>query len=239
MIRRKSRLARKEEAKSIHRAIFYGGLTFLIALGLVFLGIPVLIRMAIFLGNLRSSSLSVETQDTLPPPPPRLSPILEATNSAQIKIEGFAEPGAVVKIFASDILEKETVANKNGTFSIGSFELTLGKNEIHALATDEAGNTSQKSNRLTVSYDRTPPELSILEPAKENRLIEEENKITVKGKTEKGATVYINDHIVIIDSEGNFQYPVTFGEGENEINVKATDQAGNRTEEKIIVNYSP
>ena len=87
MRRRRSRLTRKEDALNLRRAVIFGGLTVVLALGLVFLGIPALIRMAIFLCNLRSSSQPIETGDTLAPSAPRLKSLPEATNSAQIKID--------------------------------------------------------------------------------------------------------------------------------------------------------
>lgn len=238
MKRKKSRLTRKEEAKSIRRAIVYGGLTFILALGLIFLGIPLLIKMAIFLGNLRSSSLPVETKDTFPPPPPILKSLPEATNSAQINIQGYAEAGATVKIFLPGEAEKEIVADKEGSFALADMKLTPGKNQIQALAVDEAGNASQKSEKLIIFYDESPPEVEISEPAEGASFFGEENQIEIKGKTEEGATVYINEHLVVVDREGNFQYPVMLKGGENSIQILVTDKAGNETTKEIVVNYS-
>jgi hypothetical protein len=70
--RRFSRLARKEEVRSLRQAFFFGILTIVFLLLLIFLGIPALIKMAIFLGEIRSSSTPVKTEDLLPPAPPIL-----------------------------------------------------------------------------------------------------------------------------------------------------------------------
>jgi len=236
---RRSRLRRKEEARSLRQAIFFGTLTVVLALGLVFLGIPVLIRMAIFLGELRSSSLPVETKDVLPPAPPRLRPLLEATNSAQIIVQGFAEPGSTVEVLLGGISTKKIIAEDDGAFKASGITLTLGRNEIIVTATDEAGNTSQESGKINIDYDETPPELEVSEPADGATLFGEENKITIKGKTEEKTTVTVNDRFVIVDSGGNFEYPFTLDEGENTILVVATDKAGNKTEKEIKVTYSP
>lgn len=238
MKRRKSRLTRKEETRSIRKAILYGGLTFILALGLVFLGIPILIKMAVFLGNLRSSSLPVETKDTLPPSPPVLKPSYKATNSAEIDIQGFAEPGSLVKIFLTGVSQKEIISSQDGSFSFANLRLTLGKNEIHTIAIDEAGNTSQESGKLTIFYDTTAPELEILEPPDGETFFGTKDKVDVKGKTGEETTVYINDHLVVVDREGNFQYPIALKEGENLIKVLALDEAGNETTKEITVNYS-
>lgn len=237
--RRKSRLTRKEESRSIRRAVFYGCLTVALAFGLIFLGIPALIKMAIFLGSLRSSSLPIETKDTLPPSSPRLQPLPEATNSAQISIHGSAEPGSTVKIFLTGMPEKETIADNDGAFSHTNLVLTLGKNEIYAIAVDKAGNEGQQSERLTIFYDKTAPELEILEPSDGAEFFGEQNNIEIKGKTEAEAIIFINDHLIVVDKEGNFHYPLNLGEGDNQIKVIATDKAGNQAEQEIKVNYSP
>jgi len=235
---RRSRLRRKEDARSLRRAVVFGGLTVVLALGLVFLGIPALIRMAIFLGNLRGSSQPVETGDTLAPSAPQLKSLPEATNSAQIKIEGFAEAGSTVEIFLSGMSNKEVVAESEGTFN-ASLRLTLGRNDILATATDENGNTSQKSDKLIIYYDNTSPSLEINEPLDNVEYFGEENTITIKGKTEEEVTITVNERMVIVDSEGNFEYPLNLSEGENLIQVKAIDKAGNITEEERKVTYSP
>jgi bacillopeptidase F len=237
-MRKFSRLARKEEKRSIRQAIFYGGLIFILALGIIFLGIPVLIKMAIFLGNLRSSSMPVELKDTLPPTPPVLKPLPEATNSAQLVVGGFAESGATVKIFLTGGEEKEVVADNEGTFTFDNLKLTLGKNEIYALATDKAGNKSVESEKIIVWYDNTPPELEITQPTDKMTISEEDNKLEVIGKTDPEATVLVNEHLVVVDREGNFKYPLTLSLGENEIKIMATDKAGNQTEKSLIITYS-
>lgn len=235
---RRSRLARKEEARSIRQAIFYGGLTVILAFALIFLGIPALIKMAVFLGNLRSSSIPVETKDVIPPSPPRMKPLSEATNSAQINIQGFAEPGSTVKIFLSGITEAETITDNDGLFSYTGINLTLGKNEIYTLATDAAGNTSQESGRLVIFYDDVAPNLEVSEPPDGKEFFGPEGGIKIKGKTEEGATVYINGHLAIVGFEGNFEYPLNLSQGENPIKITAMDKAGNQTEKEIKVNYT-
>jgi len=237
---RRSRLLRKEEARSLRQAIIFGSLTIILALGLVFLGIPALIKMAIFLGNLRSSSLPVETKDILAPAPPRLKPLLEATNSAQVMVQGFAEPKSTVEILLSGTSVKTVITEENGSFKAGGIKLTLGKNDIVATAADEAGNTSQESGKIIIYYDETSPELEISDPADGSTYFgNEEDEIAVKGKTEEKVTVTINERIAIVDSEGNFEYPFSLAEGENQILVVATDKAGNKTEKEIKVTYEP
>ncbi len=241
MARRKrfSRLARKEEARNLRQAILFGFLTITILFLLIFLGIPALIRMAIFLGNLRSSSLPVETGDVLPPAPPVLSSLPPATNSAQIDLHGFAEAGTTVEIFLNKISTSKLVVEKGGTFAVNKFTVTSGRNEIFAEATDDAGNTSQSSEKIIIFYDTEPPKLIISEPEDGASLIGEESPVKILGITEEEARAAINEHLVIVSQEGDFEFSLPLSEGENLIKVVATDQAGNQTEKELTVNYSP
>lgn len=230
-----SRLVRKQEARNFRRAVFFGFLTVLLALALVFLGIPALIKMAIFIGNLRSSYTPVETKDVLPPVPPRLKPLPEATNLEQIKIEGFAEQGATVEIFLNGVFKEKIITETNGSFLASNLKLNQGRNEIYTTATDQAGNTSQKSDILIINYDNTPPEFTIKEPANNSVFSSEEKTIEIKGETEGGVTMTINDHFVIVSPEGKFSSSFTLSAGENKIKVVVTDKAGNQTEQQITV----
>lgn len=235
---RRSRLVRKEARRNLRRAVVFGFLTVLLAFVLIFLGIPALIRMAIFLGNLRSSSLPVETGDIVPPAPPRLAPLPEATNSARITVQGFSEPGSVIEIFLDGSTAKETVTEEDGSFR-SDLGLSSGRNEISVIAKDEVGNTSQRSARLIVFYDNEPPELELDPSVEGTEYSDQKKEAIIKGKTEEGVRVTINDRMVIVDSQGNFEYPLLLSEGENPILIRATDKAGNQTEKEITLTYTP
>jgi len=230
-----SRLIRKQEKKNLRRAILFGLLSLLLILSLLYLGIPALIKLSIFLGNLRSSYLPSEQEDTIPPTAPILSPLAEATFSAEINLSGFAEPGAMVEIFVSGISQEKIVAGNDSTFSVGNLKLTEGTNEIYATATDKAGNISQPSEKIIVVLDKTPPTINILEPKNKTIFYGNQKAIEIKGEIEEGTTVTINDHLVIVGPEGKFSYPLVLSLGENKIKIVATDKAGNQTEEELTV----
>jgi len=237
-LRRLSRLARKEETRSFRQALFFGILSVILLLLLIFLGIPALIRMAIFLGEIRTSSVPIKTEDTLPPAPPSLTPLPHATNEDKVNLRGFAEPESTVEVFLNNISERKLVVESNGSFIASEIVLTSGRNEITAEATDNAGNTSQKSGKIIIFYDTTPPELTISEPADQSSFSGRQNQIKIIGKTEEDSTVTVNDHFIILKSEGNFEFVFTLSDGENLIKIVATDQAGNKTEKELTVNYS-
>ncbi|PIU33188.1 hypothetical protein COY29_04860 [Candidatus Woesebacteria bacterium CG_4_10_14_0_2_um_filter_39_14] len=234
-----SLLSKKEEKRNLRRAALFTFLTLLLIFGSIFWGIPALIKMAVFFGNIRGSSQPIEIKDNLPPQVPILNALPEATNQSEIEIFGITETGASVKIFLTGQEVKETVADNEGNFSSGKLNLTLGQNEIYALAIDKAGNQSTVSNKISVWYDNEPPTLEISQPEDNKTISDEKAKVNIIGKTEEDVELRINDHLVILEKEGNFEYTLGLNSGENKIHITATDKAGNQTEKSLTVTYSP
>jgi len=209
-----SRLQRIEEKRSQRQAVFFIFLTLLLIVGVIFLGIPSLIKMAIFLSNLHSSGQTIETKDSVPPAPPRLQPVAEATTSATLTLKGFAEAGATVKVVSDGQDIKEVITDKDGQFVIDSLKLRSGHNKFYTKAVDTSGNESKPSASVTVLYDNTPPELTSTNPPPDAQFFDEDKEIVVAGKTEPEARVSVNNLFVLVDSEGNFVKKFTLQEGE-------------------------
>ena len=127
----------------------------------------------------------------------------------------------------------------------GTFEITVpleeGSNEIIIEATDEAGNIT--TEKVVVEYggetpaeDTTPPVLTI-------EKIVEGDTVTIIGKVEDDGdgeiTVTVNGEEIPVKPDGTFEITVPLEEGSNEIIIKATDEAGNTTTEKVAVEYEP
>jgi len=228
-----SRLARKNYSRNLRRSFIYLFFTFILVIACLVFGLPLLIKMALFLGNFRGSYLPNEPDDQIPPPPPFISSLADATNSAQINIEGFAETGSIVDLFLNDVEKVKSVSEADGSFLFSRINLREGKNEIAATATDKAGNISQKSKIISVIFDNLPPKIEITQPLENTSFAPSKRKIEIKGQTDAGATLTVNDHLVIIDSQGNFTLPFTLSDGQNTLNFVAIDQAGNRTESTL------
>lgn len=225
-----------EEERIKRRAIIFGILTIILIVLIVVWGIPLFVRLVDYLGDLKSSSQPPTKEDTIPPPVPRFTYIPEATNSGQLEITGVTEPNSKVHLTING--EKiETGVNEDGDFQIEKVALDKGKNMLFALAEDEAGNESDSTEKLEIIYDIQEPELEIVKP--ENNDLADEQVVEIQGKTEPSARALVNDHVVIVDQEGNFSYRMTLQEGSNEITVKTEDKAGNTTEKKINVTYLP
>jgi cytoskeleton protein RodZ len=80
-----------------------------------------------------------------------------------------------------------------------------------------------------VSYFSGAPRLFIFSP--ENNSEISENSVTVEGRTEKDASLFINDQSILVDDEGKFKKDLTLQPGLNIINVKAINKFGEETSE--------
>jgi len=234
---RKSRLARSEATKNIRRAYLLLSLILLLILASFFFGIPLLIKLATLLGELKSSSTKIETRDNIPPPPPQFYNFPETINQPAAEIQGLSEANSKVTIYINGQSVKELTADKNGSFST---QITLAgeRNEITLQAKDESGNKSQDSEKIVIILDNQPPQLTILFPP-EKSLSTDKNQLQIQGSTEENTTVNINDHLVILNQKNEFRYPVLLAEGENSFTISARDEAGNLTTEEIKITYQP
>ena len=235
---RYSRLASVEEKRNMRRAFIFTILTILAILGVLFYGLPSVARFAAFLSDLRKSSLPVDRNDTTPPAPPRLDRLPEATKEPEIEISGVTEEGATV-ILTLNGKDEEVVADADGKFRF-SYSLRKGENQILAKAKDRTGNESQPTAGITVLFDNEAPKLDISAPADGSQFYGDgQRQLAIKGTTEVGITLTINDRIVKVEEDGTFTFATTLADGENSFNLKSADKAGNQTEKTLKVNFSP
>lgn len=232
-----SRLAKKRLKEAYRKSALAIIVSIILIVGVLYLGIPVLVKLSTLLGNFRSSFEPVTTTDTTPPFPPRLEPVSEATNSSEISVKGFSEPGSTLELFINGETYKKVLTPVDGSFEI-DVTLKEGENRILAQATDNAKNISHPSETLFVTYQKKGPKLEISEP-RENTEFKNERTINVQGITDPEASVTVNDRYVIIDQEGFFSFPYSLIDGENTLKIMATDQAGNEITREIKVKYSP
>lgn len=235
-----SRLMRREEKQSLRKAAIFFLLTLLILAGTIFLGIPALVKVAVFLAELKGSSLPVEQTDVIPPAPPRLDPLPEATKTNSIGLSGSAEAGANVEIYLNDRLVLTLVSDNDSHFITEKIRLEEGKNSVYVIAFDKAGNKSSPSEKISIWFNDQPPDLSIEQPGDNSHFNgEKEKTITVQGKTEADVNLNLNDRLVIVGNEGNFSTTYSLNEGENKLTFIARDQAENETKKELTVFYFP
>ena len=166
--------------------------------------------------------------------PPILNPLPQATNSASLKVSGQTASGKNVAIYLNGQKTFEERSDSSGEFSLG-IRLTEGENLIKAKTLDN-GKSSEFSDTISVVFKKGEPKLEIENPPNDAKVSSKE--IIVKGKTDEGNRVTINGYWALIEGE-SFSYALSLNEGENEINVAAEDDAGNKVEKKIKVIYSP
>ncbi len=237
MSRQYSRLAKIQEKKTFRSALVFGILTIIFGLFMVFFGIQIVSRFASFVINIKGSTTVVDNEDNIPPGPPFLKTLPEATSNQDIQIEGSSEPGAKVTIVLNNS-KKEVIADVSGQFSV-KMSLDKGINTIYSFAVDTSGNNSVETKKYEVTFDNEKPNLEITKPKDgESFSGKSTQKLTIEGKTKAGASVTINDRFVNVANDGNFTYQFTLSDGENSLNIKTTDKSGNQTEKTIKVNYS-
>jgi len=204
-----------------------------VLLGTYFVGLAILSRLG--------TREEIFTQsDRTAPPPPTLSSVPQATNSAKLNIKGFAEAGSTVALFLNSNEEDSQLVSAEGQFVFEEVPLEQGENEIYAIAKDATGNESRQSTVYKVIIDRKPPKLEVTEPEDNAIISEEKDKqpfVLVKGNVEENTIITVNGYQAIVRGEGDFEYRLPLSEeGANTIKIEARDLAGNKTTiEKTII----
>lgn len=237
MRRRRSRLTsieRKRTVKAVAWALF-----FVAALGgaLFYFGIPLLIRMAVFMASVKKTD-SIEVESSALIASPVLDALPEATPSAMIRASGFSLPGLTVIVTVNGSELPPTIAADDGSFAV-SADLVSGDNIIAAYARNANNQSSRPSSSWTVVRDSSPPELTVsVSDGKLERTGEGEKTAIIQGETD-AASVTVNGRFVSLSSGGSFSDTVTLNDGENQIRVVATDKAGNSSEETLTIRWTP
>ncbi len=209
-----------------------------LAVGLVVMmfkwGLPWFINILAGPSGQNAASVN-QSGDIVPPQSPVLSPLVEATNSATIKIEGYTEGNVEVGVFLNDAQVASTNSDDKGVFK-AEFKLIEGSNKIQVKAVDSAGNTGQSVVK-TVNFDKNGVDITIDSPKDGSEFFGQSNQnVTFSGKvSEPDATVNINGNYVRLDASGNFSSIVHLNQGDNSVSVEATDKAGNTIEKMVKV----
>lgn len=233
---RKSRLNKYSERKT-RRTILLNIIGIIIVLYLLLkFGIGLLINFSLFLSGSKDqqSSINQKTLDYIAPP--TLNPLPSATNSAKITISGSASNNSNIELFINNEKIDETIANDKSQFTFNNV-LKNGSNQIKAriIIKDKK---SDFSNTINVTYVSSAPNLEISSPQDGQQFKKDQNTTNVTGKTDPGVNITVNGFWAVIDDANNFSYNLLLQNGDNEIKVVAIDQAGNKTEKTIKVNYS-
>ncbi len=236
----KTRLKKKLERQTLRNIILtILGIVIIIVLFLTF-GIQILINFSLGIEKLRGSQdVSSSNNSSEYVAPPVLDPTFSATNSAQVKITGYTTTKQTLKLYINGRLVTSTSTKPDNTFVFDNVTLDQGNNTIKAKAFTQDGKESDYSNTVTINYSNKTPSLTIDSPQDGQNLGKNDNPLKVTGKTDAGDKVTVNGFWAIVDDNGQYTYMLTLQNGGNDIKVITTDDAGNKTEKDIKVNYSP
>ncbi|HLC93880.1 MAG TPA: hypothetical protein VJG85_02590 [Patescibacteria group bacterium] len=168
---------------------------------------------------------------------PVFSNVPGSTNNENLTINGFSEPGMTIKLFLNGPESQSTVTDNEGFFTFADIKLINGTNTIFSKAVNETGKESENSQIVTIVYDNTAPEITIESPKNGAVVKNLDKRILVKGKLSEKATVKVNNSLAVLTPDNNFEIVLGVESGKLEIKVEATDEAGNKKEEKINITY--
>lgn len=238
---RRSRLSKNFEKKS-RRTIILSIVGIIIVLFLLFrFGIDMLVNFSTFISGSNNSQNSQGNSNQINYiAPPILNPLVSATNSAQIVISGNASKDQTIDLYINNIQADQIQTDKNGVF-VFTETLKNGDNQIKTKA-ENNGKQSDFSNTFDVVLKNSPPTLDVSSPSDGQKFdknsIGSGNSINVAGKTDPSVNVTVNGFWAVVDDNNNFSYTLPLQNGDNQIKIVATDQAGNRTEKDLKVNFS-
>ncbi|MFC1622164.1 hypothetical protein ACFL13_02160 [Patescibacteria group bacterium] len=223
----------QELKNKLFKAVF--GIIGLVGLGIIsitFFG-PTVGALFGFISKHRDDS-GIEIRAAIPPPI-FLSPPT-AISEEKVRLEGYAKPGSTIKIYVNGPEKEKTTAGVDGSFIFDDLELIKGRNTLFARA-EYKDEESEKSQTLTIVFDDKDPDLDILEPKNGEVVKNLNNRVLVKGKVNEKAEIRINDKLAVQRPDNSFEFLLGVNEGEVNIKVVATDEAGNSDEKFVKVTY--
>jgi parallel beta-helix repeat protein len=138
-------------------------------------------------------------------------------DNGTVVVSGTAEPYCNVSTGGNS-----TVVDADGRFEF-VLRLDDGPHDIAVTARDETGNTMTVVSHVVV--DTVPPDLRLATP--QNGTAVASPVVLFSGRTEPGARLYIGGNQYDPDPNGTFSAMVPLGEGQNVLEVRAVDAAGN------------
>ncbi|MGB0651775.1 MAG: hypothetical protein ACPGQL_01110 [Thermoplasmatota archaeon] len=149
----------------------------------------------------------------------------DLTNQAPVLLQGTVTPGTVLTADGAPL----AVDPADGSFAL-SLDLADGEHTVQLEATN-GGGTESLTKSFTV--DTVAPSLEVTAPLDGTETTE--IIATVEGTAEPGAQVTVDGRDASPDGAGVFSLVVSLHQGENVIDVVATDAAGNEATTSVTV----
>jgi len=208
-------------------------LLILLVIFLATVGVQLIIKASLFISGVSkpdSGSLLNEKSYILAP---EIFALPDATNSAQIVLNGRGTAETDVHIYVND--EKvDTISLTSEDFST-EISLKKGENDIYLESEDTDKKRVKSSKIYKILYIAEKPTLTIESPKDGDVVTTPE--ILVKGSTNSSVSIRINGSPAVVGIDGTFTYSARLKEGDNELHVEATDIAGNQEVALLKVRY--
>lgn len=232
-----SRLQSHEQKVLLRQTLLFFGSGVGLIVAFLFLILPGFIRVM----ALRNLGYKAATQDSaILPSRPTLEQPFDATSSATLALTGSAQPNAKVLLLQNGVPGPETRSDDTGSFTFETVTLESGDNTFTAVVENEQSVRSNPSGEMHISFVKDAPKLEIETPTENQEVTKRrDNPIAVKGKTDAGNKVYINDRVLFVSNDGSFSGAVQLSEGDNTIVIKVTNAALIETVEERHVRFVP
>ena len=199
----------------------------------------------------RLTATPVPTNSTIPPADsPRIaSPAQPYTNEEMVNLaitvpaEAVGDPAAKVRIYLALEGLEPAVA---GEWAVGStslmvipFRLEKGRNVISATLARSATAESEHSPSITWILDLNPPKINVASP-KDGADIETPEAL-IRGSTQAETTLIARNAAnsasisTVAARDGTFEFQLPLVQGDNEIEITATDPAGNQNTKELTL----
>lgn len=209
------------------------GLNLVVGIAVIFFG-PTL---GSFLGLLSVHRNDKDKVVSFKPNPPTFSNMPTATNQTSLSLTGFGKSGATVKVFANGPEKGSAVIGGDGLFTLTDIPLNMGRNTLFAKIIDTNGTESEVTKNFTIVVDNQKPKLELTGLKDGDTVRNLDKRIIISGKADKPITLTINDKNAIVKPDNSFEFILGANEGNVEVKIKAVDEAGNITEEKLKLKY--
>lgn len=212
---------------------------FLLIIFIFTLGIKLLLNFSIFFSNFfpkKPTSTNELTKPTDIYASISIDDIPTATNSAQFIVSGTLINYDKLEFYLNKEKIKEKEVFNSDYFNEELDGLKEGENEFYIKALLKNNpQISKKTKIYKIILKTEKPKIEIIEPTDKSTVSSQE--IFLKGKTDKEVFVKVNDLPVTVDVNGNFITSLRLKEGENIIQIQATDIADNITEKTLTIIY--
>ena len=233
-----SRLERVRSRKAAKQGIIYLVLAVLLIITTIVWGLPAIAKITGILIKTDINPIEITEQR---PTPPIFSDVPEATYSAKVMIAGYAQPGLEVILYINGAEYDRQLISESGIFSFDKVPLTEGPNDAYAYTTTPHNLRSEQSKTYTITVDSTLPVVTIESPHDADVFRGQSQRITniVGSVNELGSKVFIGDRMLIIQPDGKFNLTYQLIEGDQELQIKAIDKAGNENLSTLKLRWEP